>query len=200
MPWLPPGKPFPPGARLPWNPDANTSSDWPIRLRAARHELAAWEVFEVGKTWAEADADVVEAIDFCTFYSHEMRRLDGGRLTQDLPGEISIEGYLPRGVGCHYCSLEFSTRHSLRNDSRRTRDAGTQSCSNRRNSLLCWEPSLWVSSRKLGYPTESPIWSCGTGEDVGSLLVAHPDVDLIAFTGSREVGTLIWGTAAVTHR
>ena len=40
----------------------------------------------------------------------------------------------------------------------------------------------------------------GTGEDVGSLLVAHPDVDLIAFTGSREVGTSIWQTASVTPR
>ena len=47
-------------------------------MRAARYELAAWEVFEVGKTWSEADADVVEAIDFCTFYSHQMRRLGEG--------------------------------------------------------------------------------------------------------------------------
>ena len=54
--------------------------------------------------------------------------------------------------------------------------------------------------QEAGLPDGVANLVCGTGEEVGSLLVAHPDVDLIAFTGSREVGTLIWGTAAVTHR
>ena len=51
-----------------------------ILLRAAakscgerRLELAAWEVFEVGKGWREADADVIEAIDYLAFYAREMR-------------------------------------------------------------------------------------------------------------------------------
>src|SRR5271165_4999529 len=52
------------------------------KMRADRYELAAWEILEVGKTWAEADADVVEAIDFCIFYAEEMRRFGHGRLTQ----------------------------------------------------------------------------------------------------------------------
>src|SRR6202012_4844169 len=77
------------------------------KLRAARYELAAWEVFEVGKTWSEADADVVEAIDFCTFYSREMRRLGNGRLTQVVPGEVSIECYVPRGVAAIIAPWNF---------------------------------------------------------------------------------------------
>src|SRR6202007_2361277 len=64
------------------------------RLRQRRYELSAWEVLEVGKTWMEADADVVEAIDFCEFYAEEARRLGRGRLTQDIPGEVSIETYI----------------------------------------------------------------------------------------------------------
>jgi RHH-type transcriptional regulator, proline utilization regulon repressor / proline dehydrogenase / delta 1-pyrroline-5-carboxylate dehydrogenase len=54
--------------------------------------------------------------------------------------------------------------------------------------------------RDVGLPDGVANLICGTGEIAGSLLVAHPDVDLIAFTGSREVGTLIWATAAVTHK
>ena len=44
-------------------------------MRQRRFELAAWEVFECGKPWPEADADVAEAIDFCEFYAREMIRL-----------------------------------------------------------------------------------------------------------------------------
>jgi delta 1-pyrroline-5-carboxylate dehydrogenase len=36
-----------------------------------RYELAAWMVYEVGKNWREADADVCEAIDFCRYYAQE---------------------------------------------------------------------------------------------------------------------------------
>ena len=36
-------------------------------LDRRRFELSALEVFEVGKPWAEADGDIREAIDFCTF-------------------------------------------------------------------------------------------------------------------------------------
>src|SRR5207302_10099774 len=40
-------------------------------LREQRFELAALEVFEAGKPWIEADADIAEAIDFCNFYASE---------------------------------------------------------------------------------------------------------------------------------
>src|SRR5207244_7714046 len=38
----------------------------------------------------------------------------------------------------------------------------------------------------------------GRGEVAGDRLVRHPDVALIAFTGSQEVGTRIYATAAAT--
>jgi RHH-type transcriptional regulator, proline utilization regulon repressor / proline dehydrogenase / delta 1-pyrroline-5-carboxylate dehydrogenase len=169
------------------------------KMRAARYELAAWEVFEVGKTWAEADADIVEAIDFCAFYSHEMRRLGGGRLTQDLPGEVSIESHLPRGVAAIIAPWNFPIAILC----------GMTAAALVTGNTVVLKPAEQSSVlgaifmdllQETGLPDGVANLVCGTGEDVGSLLVAHPDVDLIAFTGSREVGTLIWGTAAVTHR
>src|SRR6266705_4429070 len=44
-------------------------------LDRRRFELSAVEVFEVGKAWAEADGDIREAMDFCLFYAHQMRRI-----------------------------------------------------------------------------------------------------------------------------
>ena len=43
-------------------------------MRKRKHELSAWMVFEVAKTWAEADGDTAEAIDFMEFYGREMLR------------------------------------------------------------------------------------------------------------------------------
>src|SRR5208282_322875 len=50
-----------------------------ILLRAAelfrerKFEFDAWLVYEAGKTWPEADADVSEAIDFCEYYARQMQ-------------------------------------------------------------------------------------------------------------------------------
>ena len=40
-------------------------------LRARKLEFDAWLVYEAGKTWPEAEADVAEAIDFCEYYARE---------------------------------------------------------------------------------------------------------------------------------
>ena len=44
-------------------------------IRARKFEFCAWLTFEVGKNWAEADADVGETIDFLEFYAREAVRL-----------------------------------------------------------------------------------------------------------------------------
>src|SRR6185369_17920402 len=46
-------------------------------MRERRHELSAWMIYEVAKTWPEADADTAEAIDFCEFYARGMLRFAG---------------------------------------------------------------------------------------------------------------------------
>ena len=169
------------------------------KMRAARYELAAWEVFEVGKTWSEADADVVEAIDFCTFYSQEMRRLANGRLTQDVPGEVSIESYVPRGVAAIIAPWNFPLAILCGMTVAALVTGNTVVIKPAEQSSVLGAIFMGLL-QEAGLPNGVANLVCGTGEVVGSLLVAHPDIDLIAFTGSREVGTLIWGTAAVTHR
>ena len=46
-------------------------------IRERKLEFDAWLVFEAGKTWPEAEAEVAEAIDFCEYYAREMARLAG---------------------------------------------------------------------------------------------------------------------------
>ena len=66
-------------------------------MRRRRFELAAWEVYECGKQWREADADVAESIDYCEYYGREMLRLAEPR-RRNLPGEANEYFYEPRGV------------------------------------------------------------------------------------------------------
>ncbi len=68
----------------------------PMPCVRRRFELAAWQVYECGKGWREADADVTEAIDFCRYYALEARKLHGD--VQDVPGEENQMIYMPRGV------------------------------------------------------------------------------------------------------
>ncbi len=192
-------KAFPKWSKAPVEERAEFLERLAVRLRTNRYELAAWEVFEVGKTWSEAEADVVEAIDFCMFYSHEIRRLARGRLTQNVPGEVSIESYVARGVGAIIAPWNFPlailcgmTVAALVSGNTVVIKPAEQSpvIGARFMSLL----------QEAGLPDGVANLVFGTGEAAGSLLVAHPDVDLIAFTGSREVGTSIWQMASVTHR
>ena len=83
--------------------------------REKRFELAALQVYEVGKNWSEADADVCEGIDFLEYYGREMIRLSKGRACGKVPGEINHLFYEPRGVAGGDRSLEFSVCH-LRGD------------------------------------------------------------------------------------
>ncbi|HEY0728725.1 MAG TPA: aldehyde dehydrogenase family protein, partial [Pyrinomonadaceae bacterium] len=68
-------------------------------LRERRHEFSAWMVYEVAKTWAEADADTAEAIDFCDFYANEMLRYASDQPLYQVTGEESKLEYIPLGVG-----------------------------------------------------------------------------------------------------
>src|SRR5581483_9443396 len=68
-------------------------------IRERKFEFAAWMVFEVGKNWAEADADIAELIDFCEFYGREALRLAKAEPPVQLPGERDYLWYIPLGVG-----------------------------------------------------------------------------------------------------
>ena len=168
------------------------------RLQQRRTELAAWEVFEVGKTWIEADADVIEAIDFCRFYAEEARRLGRGRLTQDVAGEVTLESYLPRGISAIIAPWNFPLAILCGMSVAALVTGNTVVIKPAEQSSVIG--ALFVEVlQESGLPEGVANLLTGTGEDVGSYLVTHPDVDLIAFTGSREVGTTIWQLAGVTH-
>jgi RHH-type proline utilization regulon transcriptional repressor/proline dehydrogenase/delta 1-pyrroline-5-carboxylate dehydrogenase len=165
-------------------------------MRTRRFELAAWEVYECGKPWREADADVAEAIDFCEFYAREMIRLAEPR-RRDVPGETNACEHLPRGVAVIIPPWNFPlaipcgmTVAALVAGNTVVLKPAEQS------PVIAWQ--LVQSLLHAGVPAGALHYLPGRGEEVGQALVKHPGVNLIAFTGSRDVGLLINSQAAQT--
>ncbi|HEY4757551.1 MAG TPA: proline dehydrogenase family protein, partial [Chthoniobacterales bacterium] len=167
-------------------------------LDRRRFELSAVEVFEVGKAWAEADGDVREAIDFCLFYAQQMRLKGNPRLTQHVPGEESYQHYWPRGIALVIAPWNFPIAILC----------GMVTAAVVTGNAVIMKPAepsailgalLMEVFEEAGVP--AGVLNClhGRGSVIGAYLVDHPDVEMIAFTGSREVGLRIWESAGKTR-
>src|SRR5256712_5244411 len=163
-----------------------------------RYELSAVEVFEVGKPWNEADADIREAIDFCRFYAQQMRRLGHPKLTQQVPGEESYHHYWPRGVAFVIAPWNFPIAILCGMASAAIVTGNTVIMKPSEQSIICGAMLMQVFE-EAGVPPGVLNFLSGHGSVIGAHLVDHKDVDLIAFTGSREVGLKIWESAGITR-
>ncbi len=165
-------------------------------IRARKHEFSAWMVFEVGKNFAEADADTAETIDFCEFYPREALRLAQAEPPVQLPGERDSLWYIPLGVGIVIPPWNFP---------------GAIMAGMTLASIVCGNTVVLKPSSdspaiarffcdllvEAGMPAGVVNFCPGAGASFGDTLVAHPNTRYIAFTGSREVGLRINSVAAV---
>jgi RHH-type transcriptional regulator, proline utilization regulon repressor / proline dehydrogenase / delta 1-pyrroline-5-carboxylate dehydrogenase len=167
-------------------------------LERRRFELAALEVFEVGKPWAQADGDIAEAIDFCTFYARQMRLKGRPRLTQNVPGEESYQHYWPRGVALVIAPWNFPMAILCGMVSAALVTGNTVIMKPSEQSVIIGAMLMEIYE-EAGVPPGVLNFLNGKGSVIGAHMVDHKDVDLIAFTGSREVGLWIWETAGKTR-
>jgi 1-pyrroline-5-carboxylate dehydrogenase len=164
-------------------------------MRKRRFELNAIEIFEVGKPWIEADADVAEAIDFCEFYAREMLRYADAKPSVQLPGEKDELFYIPLGVGVVIPPWNFPLAILT----------GMSVASVVTGNTIVLKPSSdspWIGyafmeiMKDAGLPDGVINFVAGPGGAVGDTLVTHPKTRFIAFTGSKEVGIHINEEAA----
>ncbi len=167
-------------------------------MERRRFELAAVEVYEVGKAWEEADGDIREAMDFCLFYAAQMRILGRPKLTQHVLGEESYQHYWPRGVALVIAPWNFPVAILC----------GMVSAAIVTGNTVIMKPAepssvtgalLMEIFEEAGVPRGVLNFLPGHGSVIGQHLVDHPEVVMIAFTGSREVGLRIWESAGKTR-
>jgi len=170
---------------------AETRADYLFKaaaqLRSRRHELAALLVFEGGKNWNEAQADINEGVDFLEFYGREMIRLDTPRVASELPGESSRLAYIPRGVGAVIAPWNFPLPISI----------GMTSAAIVTGNTVIYKPASHTPAigqavydlfAAGGLPSGVLNFLPGPGHEIGDALVTHKDVAFTVFTGSKEVG------------
>jgi RHH-type transcriptional regulator, proline utilization regulon repressor / proline dehydrogenase / delta 1-pyrroline-5-carboxylate dehydrogenase len=165
-------------------------------FRKRRFELAAWEVYECGKPWRESDADVAEAIDFCEYYGKAMLRL-GLPQHRDMPGEDNEYFYEPRGVAVIIAPWNFPLA-ILCGMTTAALVAGNTVIMKPAEQSSIIGAQFMEAIRAAGLPPGVASFLPGVGEEIGPTLVNHPDVALIAFTGSLGVGLAINEQAART--
>ncbi len=159
------------------------------QFRARRFELSAWIVYESGKPWRESDADVAEAIDFCDYYAIEMEKL-GVTQYRDVPGEDNRYFYEPRGVSVIIAPWNFPLA-ILTGMATAAIVAGNTVILKPAEQSGIIGAKLMECLQAAGVPPGVANFLPGDGEAIGPTLIQHPDVALIAFTGSLKVALLI---------
>jgi 1-pyrroline-5-carboxylate dehydrogenase len=167
-------------------------------LRERKHEFSAWMIFEVAKTWPEADGDTAEAIDFCEFYGREMLRYAGDQPLVKIQGEENELDYIPLGVGAVIPPWNFPLAIM----------AGMTAASVVTGNTVVLKPSsdaptiaykFFEILEEAGMPAGVVNFMTGSGAEVGDVVVDHPKTRYVAFTGSKEIGLRVNERAAKVH-
>ncbi len=168
-----------------------------VIMEERRDELAATMILEAGKGWIEADADVGEAIDFLNYYAAEATRLFQARRLGHYPGEDNRLFYEGRGITSVICPWNFPLAIPCGMFSAAIVTGNVAAL--KPSGLTCLIASkLFSIMLEAGLPPEAAAFLPGTGGDVGALIVTHPSVSTIVFTGSKEVGLHILKQAGET--
>jgi 1-pyrroline-5-carboxylate dehydrogenase len=167
-------------------------------MRKRRHELSACMVFETGKNWLEADADVAEAIDFCDYYGREALRYDRGPKLIQYPGERDTQVYIPLGVGLVIPPWNFPLAILT----------GMTTAAFVSGNTVILKPSSdspFIAAKFMEIVEQAQVpvgvvnFMTGPGALAGDYLVRHPKTRFIAFTGSKSVGLHIVELAGKTQ-
>lgn len=155
-----------------------------------KEELAKLETREMGKVIKETRGDVQEGIDTAYYAFGEGRRLFGITTPSELPDKICYTVRKPIGVAGLITPWNFPM------------------------AIPCWKviPALLSGNSVVIKPASATPATAtklveilneagipegvvnivhGTGREVGEALLAHPDIGVISFTGSSEVGSRI---------
>ena len=168
-------------------------------MRKRRLELAAWMVYEVSKSWVEADIDIAELIDFAEYYGRQMLRLAGPQEVVPWPGEENELRYIPLGVGVIIPPWNFPGAIM----------GGMAMAAIVTGNTVVLKPAstspgiaaqfVKILIEECALPPGVLNFVTGPGGTLGDAMVDHPKTRFIAFTGSKEVGIRINERAAKVH-
>jgi 1-pyrroline-5-carboxylate dehydrogenase len=166
-------------------------------LKERRFEYDALLTYEVGKSWPEADGDIAESIDFLEFYAREALRYAEPHPVVPIEGEQNEMVYIPLGVGAIIPPWNFAGAIMMGMTSAAIVSGNTVVLKPSSDSavIAAWFVDLL---HEIGLPKGVVNFVPGSGGVIGDLIVGHPHIRFISFTGSKEVGLHINELAAKT--
>lgn len=160
-----------------------------------KFELAAWQSYEAGKNWSEAEADVAEAIDFCRYYAHQALRLSEPIDVVQVDGETNSSWHVPMGAGVAIPPWNFPLAIPVGMVMGPVAAGNTVVMKPASNTpLIAW--AFMKILKDAGLPAGVVNFLPGSGGEIGDALVDHPRTRFVNFTGSKEVGLRIAERAA----
>jgi len=162
------------------------------------YELAAWECFEAGKNWAEAEADVAEAVDFCHYYAHQALEMAKPVPVAQRPGEENESWLQPLGAGVVIPPWNFPMAILVGMAIGPVAAGNTVVVKPASNTPVVGSLFMEILA-EAGMPAGVVNYLPGPGATIGDTLVEHPRTRFINFTGSKEVGLRIAEHAAIVH-
>jgi 1-pyrroline-5-carboxylate dehydrogenase len=164
-----------------------------------RFEFAAWQTFEAGKNWTEAEADVAEAIDFCRYYAHQALRMSEPVEVEEYSGELNESWLQPIGAGVVIPPWNFPLAILVGMTVGPVAAGNTVVVKPASNTpLVGW--GFVKALEEAGIPPGVVNYLPGAGGTIGDALVDHPGTRFINFTGSKEVGLRIAERSAKVHK
>lgn len=167
-------------------------------MRRRKHEFSAWLVKEAGKSWAEADADTAEAIDFMEYYGRQMDKLAERHPLTRIPGEDNELYYIPLGVGVVIPPWNFPLAIMV-GMTTAALVAGNTVVLKPASTTPVIAAKFMEILEDAGVPAGVVNFVPGSGSEIGDYLVEHTQTRFISFTGSRDVGLRI-NELAAKHR
>jgi RHH-type proline utilization regulon transcriptional repressor/proline dehydrogenase/delta 1-pyrroline-5-carboxylate dehydrogenase len=164
-------------------------------MQQRRFDLAACAIYECGKPWREADADVSEAVDYCNYYAKEMIRMADNIRRRDISGETNEYVYAPRGVVAVISPWNFPLA-ILSGMAAAAIVTGNTVVIKPASTAAVTAFKIMEIVEAVGLPAGVVNYLPGPGAEIGELLVKHPGVAMVAFTGTRRVGCRINQLAA----
>lgn len=161
------------------------------QLLVERKEQCARDMTrEMGKVLQETRGDVQEAIDMCFFMAGEGRRLYGQTTPSEMPNKFQMSVRQPLGV----CGLITPWNFPMAIPSWKILPAlivGNTVVIKPASDTPLSVFNLVQCLVDAGVPAGVVNIVTGSGGKVGEPLMRHPDVKVISFTGSTEVGSRV---------
>jgi acyl-CoA reductase-like NAD-dependent aldehyde dehydrogenase len=162
---------------------------WADLIAVEAQELNALDAGEMGKPVQEATFSAASAAELARFHAESVDKLMGDALPSDSRSFV-VQQRVPRGVVAAITPWNFPTFNAV------LKTAPALAAGNSvvlKPSELSSRSALRLAALALqaGVPPGVLNVVLGKGEVVGEALGLHPEVDMIAFTGSTAVGKLM---------